>query len=335
MTDPSFDVSIIVPVYNGGAEVRECIAALQATSRGVRTEIIVVDDGSTDSTAKVVKGLGVKVISLDRNYGQSVARNRGAQCARAPLLLFVDADVVLAPEAVTKVVAFMNDNPQYAALFGSYDDQPRSPTIVSQYRNLLHHFTHQQGDQEASTFWSGCGAVRTSVFRDIGGFDEGPYDAKMEDVELGYRLREAGHRIRLEPGIQGTHLKRWTLTSMIKTDVQLRAIPWARLIIERGEFPDTLNVRRSQRYSALLSGVSTAALLTSPFQPWFIVVFLVATTAMVLINRELFAFLANCRGFWFALGCIPLHTLYLFYSGLAFAFVWLRSRIRFAARGSV
>lgn len=327
MTDTCFDISIIVPVYNRPAEVQECVGALQTATRGLRSEMILVDDGSTDDTAQVIEGLGAKVLSLDRNYGQSVARNRGAQYARAPLLLFVDSDVALAPDAVVKVVDFMNDNPQYAAVFGSYDDQPRYQGLVSQYRNLLHHFTHQIGALEASTFWAGCGAVRTAVFLAIGGFTEGPF--RVEDIELGYRLRDAGHRIRLEPSIQGTHLKRWTLLSMIEIDVRRRAIPWAQLILERSEIPDTLNLRRSERHSALLSLIAIAAFVMAFFQPWSIVISITAIAVMVVLNRKLFSFLADHRSLVFAISCIPLHLLYYLYSGLSFAYVWLRVRSTF------
>src|SRR5207244_10593392 len=83
--------------------------------------------------------------------------------------------------------------------------------------------------------------------------------ASIEDIEFGYRLRAAGHRIRLDPGLQGTHLKRWTLGSIVGTDVKRRALPWARLILESGHAPDDLNLARSQRVSAGLVGLAAAS----------------------------------------------------------------------------
>ena len=96
---------------------------------------------------------------------------------------------------------------------------------MSQYRNLLHHYVHQRGQIEASTFWGACGAIRRSVFEEVGGFDEERYPRCIEDIELGYRLRRAGHRIVLDKNLQGTHLKKWTLWSVIRTDVCCRAMP--------------------------------------------------------------------------------------------------------------
>ena len=57
-------------------------------------------------------------------------------------------------------------------MFGSYDDTPEAPDFISQYRNLLHHYTHQRAKREAKTFWTGCGAVRKEVFSELKGFDE-------------------------------------------------------------------------------------------------------------------------------------------------------------------
>ena len=136
---------------------------------------------------------------------------------------------------------------------------------MSQYRNLLHHYVHQRGQIEASTFWGACGAIRRSVFEEVGGFDEERYPRCIEDIELGYRLRRAGHRIVLDKNLQGTHLKKWTLWSVIRTDVCCRAMPWTRLILETRSAPDDLNLRDGQRVSVGLVGLACLALLLAPF----------------------------------------------------------------------
>ena len=144
-------ISIIVPVYNNAKDLPECLSALVGSSCPT-SEIIVVDDGSTDDTPIVADRMGVNVIRLGENSGVAAARNCGARHARGEILFFVDADVVVAPGAVERVVKVFEDNPELSAVFGSYDAQPRARGIVSQYRNLLHHFGHQNGNPEASTF---------------------------------------------------------------------------------------------------------------------------------------------------------------------------------------
>src|SRR5262249_39714878 len=142
----------------------------------------------------------------------------------------------------------------------------RADGLVSQYRNLLHHYVHQHGCTTASTFWGACGAIRRSVFLEVGGFDEERFPRCIEDIELGYRLRAAGHRIRLDKRLQCTHLKKWTLRSMIRTDVMCRAVPWTRLILETRSAPDDLNVKGLQRVSVGLTGLATLSLLLAPFR---------------------------------------------------------------------
>jgi hypothetical protein len=147
-----------------------------------------------------------------------------------------------------------------AATFGSYDDAPPGASWVSRYKNLGHHFVHQRSQQEASTFWAGCGAVRRDVFMAVGGFDERYRRPSIEDVELGYRLREAGHRIRLVHGAQVSHLKEWTFRSFLVSDLRDRAIPWARLVRAGRGLPRDLNFTTVDRLATLMVGAAAAAL---------------------------------------------------------------------------
>ncbi len=316
-------LSVIIPVHNRPEEIAECVAAVRRAAAGVASEILVVDDGSTDATPAVLHGLGVETVHLPQRAGPAVARNAGAARARAAILLFVDSDVLLHADAIARLLERFATHADVAAWFGSYDAAPRAPGLVSQYRNLLHHYTHQHAAPEASTFWAGCGAVRREAFEAVGGFDEGDFAVAIEDIELGTRLRAAGHRIRVDPAIQGTHLKRWTLASMIETDVRRRAIPWARLILARGDLPDDLNVSRRQRLCVAATGV---ALLSALGAPWSGAAGATALASLALalgLNLDWLRFLARERGLGFALGAVPLQLLHHLYSGASFAYVWL------------
>jgi GT2 family glycosyltransferase len=325
-------ISVIVPVHANASELTECLTALRRAAR-VGTEIIVVDDASPDDAARTGERLGARVIRLDRNSGPAAARNHGAGAARGAILFFVDADVVVASGVIERVVRTFAAHPDVAAVFGSYDSEPRARGLVSQYRNLLHHFTHQTGNPEASTFWAGCGAIRRTAFEAVGGFDPQRFPRpSIEDIELGARLRRAGYRILLDKGLQGTHLKRWTLAVVIRTDIFSRALPWSRLILERGDVPDDLNLRRSQRLCVALVGLGGLGLGLSPTRPEGLVVAAGAAMAVVLLNRELFVFFARRRGLAFAAACVPLHLLYYAYSGLSYLCVWVGAQVRRGGR---
>jgi hypothetical protein len=184
---------------------------------------------------------------------------------------------------------------------------------VSQFRNLLHHYIHQHGDPEASTFWAGCGAVRREVFQSVGGFD---VNLVLEDIELGYRLRQHGFRILLDPELQVKHAKVWTLRSMIRTDILLRAVPWAKLILRTRTAPGTLNLRPAQRWSVALTGLVLVLVVASPVAPFLLLPAGAAVIGILTLNANFYRFLCEVRGIPFALAGVFLHLLYFTSCGL-------------------
>lgn len=322
-------VSVVVPAYRNAAGLAECLQALVASSEPPH-EIIAVDDASEDDTSAVASRFGVRGLRLERNSGAGAARNHGARSASGDVLLFVDSDVVVGPDTVGRVARVLEERPDVAAVFGSYDAAPRAPGLVSQFRNLLHHFVHQEGEAEASTFWAGCGAIRRAVFESAGGFDAGTRG--VEDIELGYRLRQAGHRILLDKELRVTHLKRWTLGSFLRTDVLLRAIPWSRLILERRAALDHLNLKPAHRASVALSLIAAVALPLALVWPATLTVVAAATIALILANRKVLAFFARDRGVGFAAAALPLLFLHYLASGLGY--LWARTGHALARAGS-
>ena len=322
-------ISVIIPVHNASATLKFCLEAVLASDYS-SYQCIVVNDGSTDGSERIACGFPTQVLNVSGGpLGPAYARNRGADVATGDILFFVDADVILPPSAIRQVANVFEAQPDLAAGFGSYDVYPRAPGVISQYRNLLHHFVHQNGTPEASTFWAGCGAVRRSVFEKIGGFDEQKFPRpSIEDIELGYRLREAGYRILLDKTLQATHLKRWDLNSLIRTDITCRAMPWARLILETGKMPGDLNLKAGQKASLALVGIACVALLITLSRPEWLAVSVAALVGVGILNRKLYAFFYRQQGFVFAAACFALHLLYYVYSGASYASVWAKFQLR-------
>jgi GT2 family glycosyltransferase len=252
--------SVIIPARNAERELAACLRSVRS-SVGIQPEIIVVDDDSRDCTSVMAGEFEVDhLLRLARQSGPAIARNAGARLASGQILIFLDADVILKPDTISRLADAIHSG-RWTAVFGSYCDQPTAPGLVSQFRNLLHHFTHQSSQPEAGTFWSGCGAVHRDVFWSVGGFLEQYSDPSIEDIEFGMRLRDQGHKIRLDAGIMVTHQKRWTLFATIQTDIFRRGIPWTRLLMSRGRIPNDLNLRWSQRLSVVATAILLAAML--------------------------------------------------------------------------
>jgi glycosyltransferase involved in cell wall biosynthesis len=165
-------LTVVVPVHNAEALLASCLSSLFASSLPP-DEVIVVDDGSSDNSATVARAFPVCVISLPPGpLGPAYARNRGAAVANGELLLFLDADVVVHPDTVARIVTTFAESPAVHALFGSYDDKPAVSNFPSRFKNLLHHYIHQHSSRDAKTFWSVCGAIRRETFLAAGGFTE-------------------------------------------------------------------------------------------------------------------------------------------------------------------
>ncbi|MDW8344209.1 MAG: glycosyltransferase family 2 protein, partial [Verrucomicrobiae bacterium] len=321
-------VSIIVPVYNGGAAFRRCLGRILA-AQPPADEVIVVDDASTDDSARVAEEYRVRLIRRDTKGGPAAARNDGARAASGDVLFFVDADVGIHPDAVGRVREVLGNELDVAAVFGSYDDEPSEKNFLSQYKNLFHHFIHQTSATEVSTFWAGCGAIRKTAFEAMGGFDAQRYpQPSIEDIELGQRLRRAGYRIRLDPQLQGKHFKRWGVRSLWRADFFQRALPWSQLILERGWFQPDLNLQLRHRVSVALVWLLPVALVITRLSPWLWLGVSTTMSALVLINGDVYAFFSRKRGVGFMLRAIICHWLYYGYCGLAYAWKWLEFQQR-------
>jgi len=321
MNEPPF-VSIIVPAYNAGGHLEQCLDALLASSY-TSFEVIVVDDGSTDDTAALARAKGVTVVQRAQQAGPGAARNEGALRAKGEILFFVDADVRVTGGTVALVAKRFVENPDLDALFGSYDDDPSEKDFLSQYKNLSHHYVHQQSGEEALTFWAGCGAVRKGVFDRAGGFDQRRYTRpSIEDIELGYRMKKMGYRILLDKALQVKHLKRWTLTSLLRADIFHRAVPWSMLMLETDQIPSDLNLQLRSKISTGLLGLLFVTLGMALFRREFLYGTVVLAVLLVGLNLDFYRFLFHRRGLFFAVLSFFMHMLYYFYSGLAFLSCW-------------
>jgi hypothetical protein len=329
---PEPTLSVIVPFHDGADRLRACLAGLASSSAA--HELILVDDASTDPVAiELARSGGARYVRLDTNSGPAAARNAGARIASGEILAFVDSDVVVQPDSLAKLRAVLALEPDVGAVFGSYDAAPASPGTVSRYRNLMHHFYHQTGPREATTFWAGCGAMRRAVFERAGGFDERYRHPSIEDVELGVRLHAAGVPIRLRPDIQCKHLKRWRLLEMVRVDVTRRAIPWTRLMIERPGIGRDLNLAPAQRLCVVLVFLALALVPAGALAPelrstaaWLWLP-LAALAPVVWINRRLYGLFLRHGGALFALQAFLLHLLYYVYGGLAWGWGQLAHRL--------
>ena len=329
-------ISMIMPTVSFTGTFAACgrraVSLLEQTH--VPAELIVVFDGIAPPTPAWLNRPGVTVVSTGARSGPAVARNLAANSARGGILFFVDADVELGSEAIERIAATFEADPDLAGMFGAYDDEPAAEGVVSQFRNLLHHHTHVAHPGRADTFWSGCGAIRSAVFADVGGFDEAYVFPSVEDIELGMRIAAQRGRIVLDPGLRCKHLKQWTFSSMVVADIFYRAKPWTHLIMETHRLPATLNIDWQGRLCGVLSlalAASLACTLVVPAAAWTAVA---AAAGLLITNLPFYSLCLRKRGIGFATSSFALHCLYFLYSTITFGVVVLSETIRGTCRSS-
>lgn len=274
----------MIPATDGPATLDRCLAAIAAA-----------DDPPEQ----------VLIVTAPRDAGPAAARNSGVRETTADIVVFVDSDVLVHADAFTRIRRAFASDDGLAGIFGSYDHTVATIGTVAAFRNLLHHVVHQRSAGHVGSFWAGLGAVSRPAFDTAGGFDADRYPRpSIEDIELGGRLARHG-RILLDPALQGTHLKEWSLGSMVHTDFRHRGVPWVTLLVNRGELPATLNLGARERASVLAAiAVAWGVVRRRPL------VAAAGIGAEIALNRDLLSLLHERLGARGAIAGVGLHTVH-------------------------
>jgi biofilm PGA synthesis N-glycosyltransferase PgaC len=212
-----------VPAYNEAASIADTVRSLLNQTREI-DHIIVIDDYSTDNTGEIARSLGVTVIRPPKNTGSKAgAQNFALQQVESEFTMAIDADTVLAPDAIEKIMAAMED-PSIAAACGFV--LPRHVKTIwerGRYVEYLFAFTFYKPIQDyydKPLISSGCFSVyRTLILKANGGWST---RTLAEDMDLTWSFYQAGHGVRFVPeavsypiephdyNFMSKQLKRWS-----------------------------------------------------------------------------------------------------------------------------
>ena len=211
------DVTVIIPAYNEVASVADTIKSLQAQT-SPPAAIIVVDDCSTDGTGDVAHALGVVVVRPQANTGSKAgAQNFGLRYVRTALTVAIDADTVLARDALERLLPAFNDPGVAAACGFVLPQRVRSVWERGRYIEYLFAFTYYKQLQEyygKPLISSGCFSMYRSDI--LGAYNGWSNRTLAEDVDLTWSLYQGGHAVRFVPEAVCYPIEPWTLTLMGK-----------------------------------------------------------------------------------------------------------------------
>jgi O-antigen biosynthesis protein len=213
-TEPPL-VSVVVCAYNADSTLDGCLVSLAALSYP-SYEVIVVNDGSTDSTAAIMaRHRFIRPIHFEANRGLSAARNAGLAAARGEIVAYTDADCLADPHWLDYLVATFQSTDMPAA-GGPNLPPPEASLVASCVAVSPGGPQHVLIDDQEAEHVPGCNmAFRREVLREIGGFDP-IYRAAGDDVDVCWRLQDRGHRIAFSPAAMVWHHRRNTVGAYLR-----------------------------------------------------------------------------------------------------------------------
>jgi GT2 family glycosyltransferase len=211
------EISLYIPAYNAENHIEECLESLLKQSLKPN-EILVIDDGSTDDTAAIVKKFThITLLSQPKNLGLAAARNRGIRESKHKLVASIDSDCVAKFDWLENLFISISEDSNLAGVGGKLIERHQEK-LADRWRAT--HLKQHRGDQFLSDppFLFGHSTIfRKEALEKIGLYHE-PLRTNAEDVELSERLVRAGYKISYQPLAVAEHIKHDTILSVIKTN---------------------------------------------------------------------------------------------------------------------
>ena len=224
------EASVIIPVHNGEQTLHHCLTAISASEGIGAFEVIVVDDGSTDSSAMIASNFPCRLIRFEPGQGPSVARNRGVEEAKGSRVVFVDSDVIVRPESLALLLRALDESP---AAFATYDPEPLNKNFVTLLYHTLSCRSLEDTSEKTSVFYSYCAAISKDLFLELGGFDTSFTRATFEDVELGRQLARSGLHTNHLRSVRVFHGVRYDLPKLTRAYFR-KSYDLAQLLLSHG-----------------------------------------------------------------------------------------------------
>ncbi len=203
-------LSLVVPTYRATRQLRALLQSIAAQSYDPsQAEVIVVDDGTPGFDVDAWKGLAgefaLTVIHQQQNGGRAVSRNAGIQAARGEIILFLDGDMTVEADFLQAHELFHRHHPGCVAI-GNIRWAPDVPdTPFMRYAGSRGVGRFDSGPVPYKCFVTGNSSVPRKALQELGGFDEGFSTYGGEDLELGFRLHQAGLEVHYESTAVSLH----------------------------------------------------------------------------------------------------------------------------------
>jgi glycosyltransferase involved in cell wall biosynthesis len=294
-------ISVIIPAHNAAAFLPATLAALDRNDLR-NTEVLLVDDASTDQTGELARSLGFSIFRRERQQGPSAARNSGLRETSCPHVLFLDADVVVPPRTlgwIRETLELYSHRPDVAGVLGQYGESLPWSDFFTDFKNLSTCYLYRMTRTQSPFLHTAVFCVRRSVLEEVGEFDV--QLTRGEDFRLGLTLGSLGYRFIIDRRIQATHLKRYSFSGILREDWH-RVLQLASVKLPPEEKAFSLRAHRWNRLASVaLPGLILAFAVMGFWNRAWVAAAGVLLLAFLLFNLHFLAYCRRLRGAWFAL----------------------------------
>lgn len=297
-------LSVIVPAYNRAETLGTCLQAIRA-STFPDYELIVADSGSQDTTRAIAERYADRLIRLSGRPSQSRTRNHGVQAAQGDILVNIDSDVVIRPDALERIASYFACHEEVDAVTGLLAKDHPHAGFFSQYKNLYMHHTFQRLPERVTFLYGSIHAFRREAARPYG-----TLAPTADDLEFGQQLLVEGKRLAFVRALEVVHLKRYTWWSLIQNDFRI-PFEWAHVFVRyRGwgqlgrHGTGFAHARMEQLVSVVVAPTIVLATILSVFNQRSFSWMTGVAALWLLLNLRFVVFLAKEKGVVFGfLGC--------------------------------
>lgn len=243
-------ISIIIPNYNSEKTIKHCLDAI-FSSNNKQFEVILVDNGSTDKCLDIVLQYKVQTKKLEKNYGAAYARNYGTKFAKYDILLFIDSDIIIKPDTLTKLILLFKYN-YIEVMSGLTSSYSHYKNITSVYKTARLNYRHYNTPEYVTTTHGSFTAIYKHVFDYIKGYPVTKTNA-VEDLDFGLELAKRGIKCYMSKDIVVDHYKYYTLWKFLKNDLNRTAL-FKKSLNKYKDVPDIdIMVDNSMKLNVILS----------------------------------------------------------------------------------
>ncbi|MDI6099385.1 glycosyltransferase [Actinoplanes sp. NEAU-A12] len=296
-------VSVIIPNYNYAVSLPLCIEAIRKQTYP-NVEVIMVDDRSTDDSVAIAERLGVKVLHTPVNSGCATARNLGVAASNGEILMFVDSDVALHPQAIEKAVFYLDQDQTLGAVCGVHDPEPLiRDSMVEEYRALQYHYWSISSEGRISFMFPAVCAIERAVFDEIG-----PFNTKLtqtEEVDYGNRLTQR-YGMLLTSQVRARHDHDDELVPLLRK-LYRRARARVPLYARRKAFATGFETSNRAFGSVAALGAVATLPLVALLGPWALLLTGAALGASLAADLGMYRFVRKSRGVGFLLYFAAVH----------------------------